>query len=173
MPRLTAEQLANIGRNISHHGDMEIPMRPATLEALVADATGQFREIMDPAPMRYVDAFVLNALLDKAQANLKAEQAQPRQRFEAQDWTRLDPAFLPLGGSDPADGFHVIVKASSKRPMTPDELAQRAGPGKVPMKSGTIISVEWPVALVLATVKNADKLAARIAQLMTEDTKGV
>ena len=73
MARLTTEQLANIGRNISHHGDMEIAMRPATLEALLADATGQFREIMDPAPMRYVDAFVLNALLDKAQANLKAE----------------------------------------------------------------------------------------------------
>lgn len=169
MPRLTAEQLANIGRNISHHGDMEIPMRPATLEALVADATGQFREIMDPAPMRHVDAFVLNALLDAAQANLKAEQAQPRQVYEVEDWTALPPAFLPLGGSDPADGFHVIMKASSERPMTAAEVARDGPRGAT---AGTIISVGFPVAVVLATVKNRGQLAARIAHLMTEDTKG-
>lgn len=72
MARLTRAQLANIGRNIAWHGDMEIPMRAATLEALVADATGTFRELHDPE-MRHVDAFVLNALLDVAAARLEAE----------------------------------------------------------------------------------------------------
>lgn len=169
MPRLTTEQLANIGRNISHHGDQPIAMRAATLEALVADATGQYRELMDTESMREVDAFVLNALLDAAQANLKAEQAQPRQVYEVEDWTALPPAFLPLGGSDPADGFHVIMKASSERPMTAAEVARDGPRGAT---AGTIISVGFPVAVVLATVKNRAQLAARIAHLMTEDTKG-
>ena len=169
MARLTHAKLDAILANIAYHGDMGIAVRPATYEALLCDATGNHREFRADENMRYVDAPALEALVNIARAKLKAEEAQPRQRFEAQDWTRLDPAFLPLGGSDPRDSFHVIVKASQERSMTPEELAR--GPSYA--LGGTIISVEWPVAMILATVENAGRLAERIAHLMTEDAKGV
>ena len=178
--RLTVHRCDVILRHIGNMGDMAIPIGDLTLEhvlnhaqppAHVSHPTGCWRAIPpadDREFRREIDAPCLEALVQLARANLQAAKAQPRQVYEAEDWTALPPAFLPLGGSDPQDGFHVIMKASSERPMTAAEMA--AAPRGA--MSGTVISVGFPVALVLATVKNRAQLAARIAHLMTEDTKG-
>lgn len=167
MARLSHAQLDNLLRNIGHHGHMEIAMRPATYEALLADATGQFREIHADTPhtMQYVDAPALEALVTIARANLKAEEAQPAQSFSAAMW-----AYLPREYTDPyPEGSAVVSLESTERPMTAEEVATRGPRGAL---AGTIISMGFPALLVLATVKNPLQFAEQVAKLLTENTKG-
>lgn len=163
MPQLTEARLNAIMKNIAYHGDMEIPIRPHTYEALLNDATGKPRELICDKEMRYVDAPALWALVSIALAKLEPK-PEPSQVFEAEDWTRLPSHFLPDGGDDPEKGIPVIVKASRKRSLTADEV--KGG------KTGYVIETSFPVAVVLATVQEPHKLAERIAKLMTEDTRG-
>lgn len=162
-PRLSHAQLDGILRNIAHHGHMEIAMRPATYEALLADATGQYRELYE-TDMQYVDAPALEALVTIARANLRAAEAQPRQTFTAAMWAQL-----PREYTDPyPEGQAVVSLESTERPMTAEEVAR----GPRGSMGGTIISMGFPAMLVLATVKNPLAFAERVAQLLTADTKG-
>ena len=155
---ISDERLAGVARNISHHGDMSIPVRDHTYEALLATATGLWRELhpwesADGAPMREVDAIALSALVVMAEDNLRRARLVPTQTFHAS----LDD-FLPRDWLPTRETGAAIVH------LDPVTVREPYGNGGWSER----ITIGVPAMVVLATVKDPLKLATRVAELLTE-----